>query len=99
MHEATRNKKHLYEMFLNKIKESPKLFIILWTIPPFLFDISKRIFGSYVPVLSFLTGCLFMIAMQVYILFKILDSKEEENAPRAQAAPGPQFFTPSGNQK
>ena len=56
-------------------------------------------FGSYVPVLSFLTGCLFMIAMQVYILFKILDSKEEENAPRAQAAPGPQFFTPSGNQK
>lgn len=73
MKEANRKRTHLYEMFLNKIKESPSLFIKLWTIPPLMFHISKWLFNSYVPALSFVVGCIFMLVLEAFLLFRVFD--------------------------
>ena len=75
-------------MFINKIKESPLLFMKLWTIPPFLFHVSYKLFDSYTPAFSFFFGCVFMLALEAFLLFRVFDHQEEEQ-PKNEMKPVP----------
>lgn len=67
-------------MFLNKIKDSPGLFFKLWIIPPLLLQISYTLFNSYVPAFSFAFGCVFMLALEAFLLFKVFDQQEQKQS-------------------
>ena len=70
---AKRKSKHLKDLIMNKINESPAIFMTLWTIPPGLMHLSWVCFESYTPLLCFVAGCIFMIFLETFILVKVFD--------------------------